>query len=282
MQRVRFVAAVSAVLLGLAVSAIADEKADEAIKQLDQQFAKIKSYTAKSESMMDVEFAPDHTQKTKLAGTLEWMRDGEKVRMRSEAKADTATTEGGKTTKKVSTHTTVSDGEFLWVLTVDGDQKTVLKNRAPTAQDSRPSAVFAQLGSYYDITLLPDAQVNGADCYVFEMKMKPMEGMPPSGRQLVYYQKDNGLSVKSEGYDAGGKLTASSVTSDIKLNPDISSARFKFEVPEGAQVSDMTSTQQPQAQPEQPKEEEKEKEQEPQKEKEKEKGPKLPKWPKRP
>jgi outer membrane lipoprotein-sorting protein len=279
MKRNRFVVAVSAVCLGFAVSATADEKADGAIKQLDQQFAKVTSYTAKTESTTDVEFGPGHTQKTQLAGTLEWMRDGEKARMRSDTKADTATAEGGTTTKTASTHTMVSDGEFLWVLTVEGDQKSVLKNRAPTAQESRPSAVFAQLGSYYDITLLPDAQVNGADCYVFELKMKPMEGVPPSGRQLVYYQKDNGLSVKSEAYDANGKLTASSVTSDIKLNPDISSARFKFEVPEGAQVSDMTVTQQPEAQPEQPKEE---KEQKPEKEKGKEKGPKLPTWPKRP
>jgi outer membrane lipoprotein-sorting protein len=275
MKRNRFVAAVSAVLLGFAASATADEKADGAIKKLDQQFAKVKSYTAKTESKTDIEFGPGHTQKTEMGGALEWMREGEKVLMRSDMKANTATTEGGTTTKTASTTTTVSDGEFLWVLNVEGDHKTVFKNRAPTVRDSRPSAIFAQLGSYYDITLLPDAKVDGADCYVFEMKMKPMEGVPPSGRQLVYYQMDIGLSVKSEGFDANGKLTTSWVTSEIKLNADLSADRFKFEVPEGAQVSDMTATQQPEEQAEQPKEEEQQKP-------EKEKGLKLPKWPKRP
>lgn len=276
MKRYRWVAAVSVMVAGFVVSATADEKVDGAIKELDQQFAKLKSYTARTESMTEIEFGPGHTQKTEMGGTVEWMCAGEKVHMRTDMKVNAATTEAGTATKTTSASTTVSDGEFLWVLNVEGDQKTVIKNRALTAQDSRPSATFAQLRTYYDIALLPDAQVDGADCYVFEMKMKPMEGVPPSGRQLVYYQKKTGLSVKSEGFDANGKLTVSSVTRDIKLNPDLSADRFRFEVPAGAQVMDMTGTHQPEAQPEEAEEPKAEKE------KEKEGGIKLPKWPKRP
>lgn len=287
----RCVTAVSMVLLCFTVSVRADEKADGAIKELDQQYAKLKSYTAKTESMTDFAFGPDQTQKTEMAGTVEWQRDGEKVRMHSDMKGTTSKTENGETKKSDATITTVSDGEFLWVLNVEGDKKSVYKNRAPSADDSRPSAIFNQMAAYYDVKLLPDASVNGADCYVFELKMKPMEGMPPSGHQVIHYQKDSGVSVKSESFDANNKLTSSWITSDIKLNADVAADRFKFEVPAGAEVTDATAIQPPPAQAEpaepteQPKEEaapKAEEEQKPEKEKDKkkDKGIKLPKWPK--
>ncbi|HRX84827.1 MAG TPA: hypothetical protein P5572_07400, partial [Phycisphaerae bacterium] len=210
-----------------------------------------------------------------------------------EMKGTTETTEGDTATKADSAATTVSDGDVLWVLTVEGDKKSVFKNRAPSYNDTRPSAMFAQLGNYYDVRLLPDAAVDGADCYVFEMKMKPMEGMPPMGRQLICYRKDTGLSVKSESYDANEKLTSAWTTSDIKLGASVPADHFKFEVPAGAEVTDATAMGQSPAQPEtqaapedapaepaaddapaQPDEDKK-----PEKPK-KEKGIKLPKWPK--
>lgn len=284
MKRKRIVATVCAVALGLAVSAAADEKVDKAAKELDQQFAKIKSYTSKSKTVTDYEFGPGHTQKAEMVGTMEWLRKGDKALMHAVIKSNTVTTEGGQTTKTSTTITTVSDGEFLYMLNDDGGQKTVIKNRAMLASDSRPSALFAQIGGYYVITLQPDETVDGADCYVFEMKMKPMEGVPPSGRQLVAYGKDNGLSVRSEAFDANGKRILSSTTTDIKLNADINPDRFKFEIPEGAQVSDMTGAQQqPAAQAEtkaEAPEQEQPKKEEP--EKKKKKGLKLPKLPKLP
>ncbi len=280
----RLVAAVSATLLGLTVMAAADEKADKAIKELDQAFAKINSYTARIESMTDTEFGPGHTQKMEMVGKAEWLRKGKKALMRTETKCNTIKTEDGNTTKTPSTITIISDGDFLYMLTEEGDQKTVIKSKAQSAEEHHPGAMFAQLRSYYDITLLPDERVNGAACHVFEMKMKPMEGMPPSGRQLMYYQKDNGVQIKTEGFDANGKLIVSSITTDVKINADISPDRFKFEIPEGAQVMDMTASQQPPAQAES-KTEEPEKEQpkqEEQKKPEKKKGFKLPKRPKLP
>ena len=272
MKRGTLVVAVIAALVGLSAAAAADEKVDKAVKELDQQFAKVKSYTAKIESKTDVEFGPGHTQKSEMAGTTEWLRKGEKALMRSEMKFKTTKTEEGKTTTTPSTITTVDDGEFLYVLTEEKGQKTVMKNQAATAKMHQPAGFFGPYKSYYDIKLLKDDKVEGNDCYVFEMKMRPMEGVAPSGRQLVYYQKKHGIQVKFEAFDVDGKLTNWSISKDLKVNVDIGADRFKFKIPEGAQVMDNTTAQQQPAQTESEPEKKEEK-------KEKKKGIKLPKWP---
>jgi outer membrane lipoprotein-sorting protein len=277
MKATTLLAAAGILLLGFSGTAAADDKADQAIQELEQQFAKVKSYTAKSEALTDTEFSPGHAQKSEMKGTIEWMRKGEKALMRSDTKCETTKTEGGQTTRAPSTITTVVDGEFYYMLTEEGDQKTVVKSLAPAAQTYHPQSTFDAFRSHFDIKLLPDEKVGGHDCYVFEMKMKPMEGMPPSGRQLMYYEKKHGLNVKSAAYDANEKLISSSLTTDLKVNVDISAERFTFEVPPGAQVIDSTAAaQQPppeeaqSEQPEEPKEEKKE---------EKKKKIKLPKFP---
>lgn len=275
MKRNTFLAVLGTALLCLSVTAVADEKVNKAIDELEQGFAKVKSYAAKTKAMTDTEFGPGHTQKTEMTGTMEWVRKGDKALMRSDTKCNTTKTEGGQTTSTPSTITTVMDGEFYYMLTEEGEKKTVVKSHAPATHTYHPKGIFDQFRSYFDIKLLPDEKIGGHDCYVFEMKMKPMEGMPPSGRQLMYYEKKHGLNIKSEGFDANEKLISSSLSSDIKVNVDISAERFKFEIPEGAQVMDSTAAAQ-QPQQEEAKSEEKEEKKE---EKKKKKGIKLPKFP---
>ena len=290
MKRSTLVATVFALLFGSSLTATADEKVDKVAKDLDGRFAKIDSYTAKTESMIDSQFGPNHAQKSKIVGTMAWVRKGAKILMRNEMKDQTVKTEDGKTTETTSDILMVSDGEFLYSLSEVEGKKFVTKSFAPSAKDSSPSAMFNQLKAYYDIKLLPDETVDGDDCYVFEMKMKPMEGVPPSGRQVSYYQKKTGISIKNEGFDADGKLTHSSIMKDLKINANVSDDSFKFEIPEGAQVSDMTKQQQQQQPPdeqvepkeepqaEQPKEE-KEEPKKPEKKKKKKKLFDVPKLP---
>lgn len=283
MKRSTVVAAISTALLGLGVTATADEKVDQAVKELEAKFAKIDSYTAKTKTMTDTEFGPGHSQKSEMSGTAEWVRKGEKALMRSDTKCVTVKTEDGKKTTTPSIITTVNDSEFQYVLIEEGGKKKVTKTKAQPAQAYHPMALFKQYQAYHDIKLLPDEAVHGQDCYVFEMKMKAMEGAPPTGRQVLYYQKDNGIVVKSEGFDGEGKLISSSMSMDVKINVSISEDRFKFDIPEGAEVFDQTSMQEQQppseTEEEEPEEEQAEKE-EPQKpEKKKPKIPKLPKLP---
>ncbi len=273
---------ICAALLGFSMTAAADEKVDQAIKELDQQFAKVDSYTARTETMTDSEFGPGHTYKTEMVGTSEWVRKGEKALMHSETKVKTTETQAGKAKQTTSTITGVNDGEFYYTLTEQDGQKTVVKSKPLAGSVFEPKAFFEQYLKYYEVKLLPDEKVNGHDCHVFEMKMKPMEGMSPSGRQLLHYQKDNGLQVKSQAFDANEKLISSSVTTDIKLNVDIPEERFKFEIPEGAQVMDQTGAQAQPAQAEGGPEGTEQPKAEGAKDKKKKKGIKLPKRPKLP
>jgi outer membrane lipoprotein-sorting protein len=237
-------AALCAALAGLALTAVADQKLDNAINDLDQKFAQVKSYSSHMKSMSTVDMGPGHSQKTEMTGRSEWVRQGDVALQCTEMKCDTAVTKDGKTTKTPSTIKTVCDGKYLYVLTIEGDQKRVMKNPAQPAQKFSPKAMFDQMRSYYEIKLLPDETVDGSACYVFELKMKPMEGMPPRGVQRMFFQKSTGVMVKSEGLDADGKLTQMSVTSNIKINPDINTSHFKFDMPSDAVVMDMTGAQQ--------------------------------------
>ena len=283
MNVTRIVAAVSAVLFGLSMSAAGEEKLDSVIKQLDDQYAKIKTYSAKTKTTTDFAYTPEYKQKSEMVGTMEWARKGDKVLFNSVTDCDTQTTQSGETKKTKSKITSVCDGDFLYAMNEEDGHKTVMKNKAPVASDTRPSAMFKQLREHMDIKLLDDAQVDGADCFVVEMTLKPMEGVPPQGRQVQYYRKDHGMMVKSEGFDANGKLTTSTHTTDIKLNGDISDDHFKFEIPADAQVTDMTTMQQPgqtqaqagETQEEQPAEQKPEDGE--QKDKKEKKGLKLPK-----
>ncbi len=278
------VVVVCTALLGFNVTAVADEKVDQAIEELELRFAKVNSYTAKMKAMTDSELSPGHTHKTEMVGAAEWMRKGEKALMRSDTKVKTTETQAGQTKQTTSTITTVIDEEFSYTLTDQEGQKTVIKSQAAPASMHHPKGVFEQYQKYYNVKLLPDEKVNGHDCFVFEARMKPMEGMPPSGRQLMYYQKDNGLQVKSEAFDADEKLISSSVTTDIKLNADIPAERFKFEIPEGAQLMDHTGSQAQQTQTESSAEQTEKPKAEGAKDekKKKKKGIKLPKRPKFP
>jgi len=300
MKRGSLVVAVIAVLVGLGATAAADEGTDNAIEKLDQQFANVNSYTAKTDVMTNTDFGPEQTYKSEMVGTTEWQRRGDKALMRSDTKCKTTQTESGNTTVTQSVITVVDDGEFLYSMTQEDGQVTVVKSRSLSVQSSQPKGYFAQLKRHYDIKLLKDEKVDGHDCCVFEMKMKPMEGVPPSGRQRVSYWKDHGILIKSEGFGADGKLITSSISKDIKINTDIGAGRFKFDIPEGAQVVDATSPPMQPAQTESEpvkaekaekaeeaekakgKEEKAEKKEEKKEEGKLKKIIKLPKWPKKP
>jgi outer membrane lipoprotein-sorting protein len=280
LRKVRLVAVV-AVFANLGVAAHADEATDKAIKELERQFAQVKSYTSQFESMADTEFMPGHAHKMVMVGSAEWQRRDGKALLRLESKQTTTKTAGDETTTTTSTVTTVSDGELLYVLTEGNNQKTVVKSQASPLRVYHPEGYFEQFANFFDVKLAPDAQVNGDDCYVFEMRAKSMEGAPPSGRQLVYFQKKHGVQVKSEAFDANGKLVTSSLTKDLKVNVDIGADRFKFEIPADAQVTDTTAYQ-AQPAPEEPADQDAadaDATETGEKPGEK-KGPKLPKWPK--
>jgi outer membrane lipoprotein-sorting protein len=272
--------AVLAALFCLVVPAAADEKADNALKEIDDKLAKVKSYIQKTKMRtLGNQGQPGYSMESETTTTTEFVRRGEKVLMRNEGKMEYVQTMDGKTTRTKMPYLVIYDGDFSYTLTESAGKNTFFKSPQPS---TKYSDLYTGNEQWATIKLLPDTEVGGKKCYVFEMRSKPTEGAPPPGRTVMYCQKENGIMVKSDGFDASGKQTFSTETTDLKVNVDISGDRFKL--PADAQIMDMGNLgQQPpptkaDADEEQPKKEEPK--EAGKKEKKKPKKPELPKMPK--
>lgn len=239
MKHTRTLAVVAAVLFGCGTMGFADDLA-EIEKKIVAAWAKVKSYSAKTTSTSNSSHGEGHSSKTESQGTTEMVLKGEKVFSRTEMNQTTVTTEDGKTTTEKSHLLMVGNAEFMWTLNETDARTTVMKMEAYKAAMYSPKSYFKTYRDNYTMKSLPDETFDGAACYVFEARMKPIEGVPASGPYVMYYRKDCGISVKTVIYDADGKVTMESLTTDLKLNPSISDERFKFTVPEGVEVMDMT------------------------------------------
>lgn len=240
MMKRRRLLGISIGLLASCAVGLAYDKLDEIEKKIEGSFDKIKSYSAKFKSVSDSDDGRGNKYHMDNKGTTEYVRKGDTVLSRSDSQIVTVTTTDGKETRSESKVTSVSDGEFTYMLTEDANGKQVMKSKATTLAEARPTAWLKTMREHFEITVLDDEKVDGKDCYVIQSKFKPQEGAPPQGRTVMYFRKDSGLSVKSLVYDENGKVTTESVTTDIKLNAGISESRFKLEIPPGVKVTDLT------------------------------------------
>ncbi|MBU0637614.1 MAG: hypothetical protein KKB50_02020 [Planctomycetes bacterium] len=286
MKRSAFVAAFVAAFVLLNAPAAADEEVDKILKELADGAAKLKSYTSKMKMTTDLDYGETYKQKAESVGTYEWARKGETYCMRSESKSKDATTQDGKTTKTTTMSTMVCDGEWFWALTETDGKKTVMKSRVQPGHDW--VAALKQMQKDNKIERLPDETIDGEDCYVLKLTPKAAPAGQKPGHTLSHYQKSTAINVKMETFDANGKRMMSAVTTDVKVNVDISPQRFEFKVPEGAEVIDATQFEQQQSANEADQTEEDEAAEETEKadetkpEKKEKKGLKLPKRPKLP
>lgn len=234
-------------LLGISIALLAScsvglgyDKVDDVAKKIDASFDKIKSYSAKFTMVSDSDMGQGNNYHMESKATMEFLRKGDTILSRSDSQVMTIMTMDGKETKTESKITSASDGKFTYILSKDANGTQASKSKAATLADSRPTMMFRALRQFSDITVLDDENVDGKACYVIQTKTKPQEGMPPQGRSVMYFRKDIGLSVKWMSYDANGKVTMKSLTTDLKLNASISESRFKLEIPPGVKVTDLT------------------------------------------
>lgn len=247
MRRVIAFACMGLIVLGIAGRVSADAF-DDAAKALDDSYAKIKSFTAKVKTVQDIEMS-GMRMKSDSSGTLEWMRKGDKALYRSEITYTAVQTMGGKDEKSDARMLIVCDGDLMWSLNeyLSGPmkgQKMVMKARAqPISNGCR------EIKNSAIVKLLPDEKVDGQACCVIEGLSKGPDGKPnDGGRTLWYFRKDYGMAIKTV-FLAGDKPQSTSTTSDVVLNASIAADHFKFTVPEGAQVTDLTAQTQPPADP---------------------------------
>lgn len=146
---------------------------------------------------------------------------------------------------------TIIDGEFAYTLTENPMQKSAVKTRVEASQGPVASKeMFEALKEEAEIKVLDDEKIDGTDCHVLEITPKQKEG--PISKMKLWCAKDSGITIRTAALAADGKPLHTQTLSNIKLNAKIDAERFKFKVPEGVQLIDMTAMGQkpPTAEPE--------------------------------
>lgn len=218
--------------------------------------------------------------------TFEAMRKGDKWLYRSEGKTKSTTTMSGQETKQDMTMLMVQDGQFSWILTDMGTQKTCMKNVANNDMTVLvDKKTWEQLNKDFNFKLIGDESQDGKACWAVEATPKDASKVGNLSKTMTWYDKSTGVALKSIAKDDKGKVMSTSVTTDVKVDGSIAETRFTFKAPEGVQVMDMTqqqgNTENGNKPAEEPKKDEPKKD-EPKKDEPKKDEPKKPKLPKFP
>ena len=251
MSRINRMVCVCLVSLFSAAAARA-ETVEEVEKKISEQSKKIKSMSMKMKSMSDAS-GPGTNTKSTLEGTYEYMMDGPKTLSRTDVLTQSQIDAGGNKLEQKSKSLSISDGDYLYVLTEQGGQKYATKMKA---SDRSMSTKLDDLRQWYDFKLLPDETIDGKPCYALELT--PKKGSPVgegTGKNRHYYQKDTCVLVKAVVFGPEGKIVSTTTYSDIRINPSLGKDRFTFTPPPGVQVQDftgMTSTPPPMPKGEKP------------------------------
>lgn len=229
--------AMAAVMLAIVAMPCVAATIEEVEKELVAAIKNTKSMTGKMKTDIHASFQGFEMTSVSEA-TLETLRNDGKFMMRSEGTAKSTQKMGGAEQKKEQKMLTISDGEFTYSLSESDGVKNATKTKAVSGEEMP----WSHYGDDAKITVLPDEKIDGADCYVVEMKMSPGGPGVGMGKIVFYCRKDCGMQVKTVGYTPEDKVMMTTVVTDIELNKSVPASRFKFEAPEGVQVVDMTQT----------------------------------------
>jgi hypothetical protein len=78
-----------------------------------------------------------------------------------------------------------------------------------------------------NLTLLPDAELDGTPVYVIEGTPKDPASKPGVAKMVFYFDKATGLQRKVEIYESKNVIAATLTYSDVQVNPEISEDVFK-------------------------------------------------------
>ncbi len=208
-------------------------------KRLVDAHAKLKSLSCTMKMTEHVELGEGIEINSTNDGTVEWMKKGEKVLYRSDAKSHSLQKFAGQEIKTEADTTIVADGEFYYELSTQGGQKFVRKDKPPATLAGSAKSILDALRPEHELKVLPDDKLDGAECFVLEVTPKKPDDNPMS-KMIVFFRKDCGVNVKTVGHDPSGKPMYTMLAGDLKLNPDLKPDRFQFKMPENAEIEDLT------------------------------------------
>lgn len=221
------------------------ETVEEVHTKLNDAYAKLRSYSAKTETTQD--FAIDRAKfDGRHAGNIKWMRKGAKIMSRAEQRGQmTQKFEDQVHTAKSST-LTICDGDFYYTIAESSGTGNESGTKSATKQKVDPAALTDAMSIIttqkidYLLQVLADETVDGADCFVIEGTPKEA-GKLPFASTVLWFRKADAIMVKMIEKDKDEKEVYSFVLSNINVNEDIPTDQFKFTAPEGVEVMDMNA-----------------------------------------
>jgi len=231
----------------LAVSAIAASSSAETLESVQRKLQeKVAGYkTIQFRSQMRAETSQGGVMVTSwLQQVTEFLKEGDKVLSRIESKSERVEKAGDQSAKMESSLLEISDGQHDYALLEAQGAIRATKRTANTTNRFTPfdpMRGFKMMEENIEMRLLPDETIDGQETFVIEMKPRSGSANLPAGRSLVYYDKATGINVRSITYDMRGKLTTTTVNTDIKIDAPIARDRFAFKPPPGVEVTDLTN-----------------------------------------
>lgn len=200
---------------------------------------RVKSFTA----TIDVKFDSsqgDAWVKSHTYGPMAYFFDGDKVLYRIDMTVETKQIGGGEDEETTETQTLMSDGEYMYQFGTQRGAKKAYKARIDKLQSSVPSPeFFFFLRRDYNLSVLPDEQVDGKDCWVIRAA-KISEEEVLQLKTLTYFRKDIPLMVKTVNYDRFDNVMQVTKISDIQIDVPVDPKQFVFHLDPDCELQDQT------------------------------------------
>ena len=227
------------VVLGFATAVASADDLEAVQKKIHAAWEKQKSMTGKMAMITHMELG-GMAMDGKGDGTVEFLRDGAKVKTRTDMKSTMTRKMGDQETKMEQSMLYVSDGEFGYTLTEMMGQKSAVKSKVDPRMTGEPKGMFEELAKDYILKLLPEETVDGLKTYVIEATPKEKDAAGPGTRMLLGFHQDSGFVVKMQMFGADEKPMTTMTYSDLKFDTKIDPEHFKFKAPDGVTVMDQT------------------------------------------
>ncbi len=227
-------------IVGLCSTAVLAESLEEIEKQITKKLAEIRSMTADIKTDMDMSQSGMEMKMVIKGKTSALFRDG-KYYSRQEGTMDRKMKFGDQPPQEESGKTLiVTDGEFTWMLMEQGGQPMCMKQKIQDVP-SLGTEFFKSMRETYELTAAKTGSAAGAKTWEIHAKPKEQQQMGPAPDKFIFhFRQSDGVMTQMDGY-MGEKKFMTTTIQNIKVNIDMKPDQFKFEVPDGVQVMDMTN-----------------------------------------
>lgn len=237
---------IAGVLLLVASLPARAETMEEVEKKLMEAHAKLDSFVARIKHDEHVNLTGTDFMASKVTGTAEWMRKGDKILYRMEIAGKATQNFGGNEQTAEQTSILVSDGTLYYTYAEQLGQKRFIKQKVDNSINGDIRSVLDIVRADNNFKLGADDKVDGADCYVVEVTPKiPPSDDNPIHITLIYFRKDNGLNTRVVSKNKDGKTVYDHSLVDLKTGVKIDASQFVLHKPDGVELTDLTEADEP-------------------------------------